>query len=134
MEHQIAAIKETLNQYAEHVCAGDFEAWLSLWIEDGIQMPPDTPARVGKAEIRAGMKPSFDGMNLDMVIHEIQDARVFGDHGLTRCRYTLKLTPKVGGETLVAMADGKALTLYERQTDGAWEISYDCFNSSQSAA
>jgi len=53
-----------------------------------------------------------------------------GDFGLTRCKYTLKMTPKAGGETINAMPEGKALTLYERQSDGSWKIAFDCFNSS----
>jgi len=39
------------------------------------------------------------------------------------------MTPKAGGETIHAMPDAKALTLYERQPDGSWKIVYDCFNS-----
>jgi hypothetical protein len=41
----------------------------------------------------------------------------------------LALTPKDGGETIPAMSDGKALTLYERQSDSTWGIVFDCFNS-----
>ena len=68
-------------------------------------------------------------MNLDIAIVSIEDAKVHGDLGLTRCTYTLKATPKAGGETINAMPDGKALTLYGRQSDGSWKIVYDCFNS-----
>ena len=75
------------------------------------------------------MKPVFDQMNLNMTIHTIDETNVSGDLGLTRCTYTLELIPKAGGETVDAMPDGKALTLYERQTDGTWKIKYDCFNS-----
>ena len=124
----ITAIKEMLNQYAVGVNTGDFDLWISLWTDDGVQMPPDTPVRIGKEQIREGMKPAFDQMNLDIAI-TIEEAKVYGDFGLTRCRYTLKMTPKAGGETINAMPDGKALTLYERQSDGSWKIVYDCFNS-----
>ncbi len=122
------AIKEMLNQYAVTVNTGDFDLWMSLWTDDSVQMPPDTPARIGKEQIREGMKPAFDQMNLDIAI-TIEEAKVHGDLGLTRCRYTLKMTPKAGGETINAMPNGKALTLYERQSDGSWKIVYDCFNS-----
>jgi len=61
--------------------------------------------------------------------HSIEETKVYGDLGLTRCTYTLKMTPKAGGETIIAMPDGKALTLYERQSDGSWKIKYDIFNS-----
>lgn len=130
MEADITAIKEMLNQYAVITNAGDIDRWMSQWADDGVQMPPDDPARVGKEQIRAGMKPLFDQLNLDIVIHSIEDARIYGDLGFTRCIYTLKATPKAGGETIDVMPEGKALTLYERQSDGSWKIVYDCFNSS----
>lgn len=129
MEADINAIKEMLKQYAAITNAGDWDRWISLWADDGVQMPPDDPARIGKEQIRAGMKPIFDQMDLDIVIHSIEDARIYGDLGFTRCTYTLKVTPKAGGETISVMPDGKALTLYGRQPDGSWKIVYDCFNS-----
>ena len=128
-EADITAIKGMLDQYAVGCNTGDFDLWISLWADDGVQMPPDTPARMGKEQIREAMKPAFDQMNLDIAIHDIKEAKVYGDLGLTVCTYTLKMTPKAGGETINAMPDGKALTLYERQSDGSWRIVYDCFNS-----
>ena len=130
MEADITAIKEMLNRYAIITNAGDWDRWISLWADDGVQMPSDDPARIGKEQIRAGMKPLFDQLNLDIVIQSIEDARIYGDLGFTRCIYTLKATPKAGGETIDVMPEGKALTLYERQPDGSWKIVYDCFNSS----
>ena len=129
MGDDITAIKEIGNQYAVACNTGDFDLWISLWADDGVQMPPGTPARIGKEQIREGMKPAFDQMNLDITIHSIDDVKVYGDLGLSRGTYTLKMTPKAGGETIIAMPDGKALTLYERQSDGSWKIKYDIFNS-----
>ena len=125
----ITALKEMLNQYAVGCNTGDFDLWISLWADDGVQMPPDTPTRTGKEQIREGTKPGFDQMTLDITIHSIEDVKVYGDLGLTRCTYTSKSTPKAGGETITTTPDGKALTLYERQSDGSWKIIYDCFNS-----
>jgi uncharacterized protein (TIGR02246 family) len=129
VEADITAIKEIGNQYAVACNTGDFDLWISLWADDGVQMPPGTPARIGKEQIREGMKPLFDQMNLDITIHSMDDVKVYGDFGLSRGTYTLKMTPKAGGETINAMPDGKALTLYERQSDGSWKVVYDCFNS-----
>jgi uncharacterized protein (TIGR02246 family) len=129
MEADSAAIKEVLNQYAVAVNSGDFDLWLSLWADDGVQLPPGAPARVGKEQIREGMGPAFDGMNLDITIDSLEEAKVYGNLGLTRCTYTLNATPKAGGAEIVIEPDGKALTLYERQPDGSWKIAYDCFNS-----
>ncbi|NIN65993.1 MAG: SgcJ/EcaC family oxidoreductase [Anaerolineae bacterium] len=121
-------IKEVLNQYAVACNTGDFDLWISLWADDGTRMPSNAPATVGKEQLREALKPDFEAMNLDMTIH-IEEAKVYGDLGLTRCTYTLKMTPKAGGEEIIAQPDGKALTLYERQSDGSWKIVYDCFNS-----
>jgi uncharacterized protein (TIGR02246 family) len=129
MEADITAIKEVLNQYGGAINAGNFDLWMSLWADTGVQMPPGSPARVGKEQIREGMGPLFDGMNLDITIDSLEETKVYGDLGLTRCTNTLKATPKAGGEEIVVEPDGKALTLYERQPDGSWKIAYDCFNS-----
>ncbi len=128
-EADIAAIKEVLNQYAVACNTGDFDLWISLWADDGVQMPPDENSVIGKEQIREANKPGFDQMNLDIAITSIEDVKVYGDLGLTRCTYTLKVTPKSGGETINAMPNGKDLALYERQSDGSWKIVYDCFNS-----
>ena len=97
METDITAIKEVLNQYAMGISTGDFDLWVSLWTDDGRQMPPDAPACVGKEQIRDEMKPAFDEMSMELAILSIEDAKIYGDFGLTRCKYTLRMTPKVGG-------------------------------------
>ena len=133
MERDVAAVKEVLNKYAGFCNAGDFSSWMSLWTDDGVQMPPDAPTKVGKEQIREYMKPMFDQFDLKIEIDTLE-GREHGDYGLTRCTYWLDLIPKAGGETIHAMPDGKALTLYERQSDGSWKIVYDCFNSNKPPA
>ncbi len=130
MDTDVAAIRDVLSQYAEGLNTGDFDLWMSLWADNGVQMPPDTPACVGKEQIRAENASAFDEMSMEIAILEIEDAKTSGNLGLTRCKYSLKITPKAGGETINAMPEGKALTLYERQPDGSWKIAFDCFNSS----
>jgi len=130
-DEDVAAIKEVLNQHAAYMSEGDLDSWMSLWADEGIQMLPYAPLRKGKKQIRRGMKPAFDGTTLDLAINSIEDVKVSGDLGLTVCTYTLKMTPKAGGDTVNAIPDGKALTLYERQPDGSWRIAYDCSNLSR---
>lgn len=129
VEADKAAIKEVLNQYAIAVNSGNFDLWISLWADNGVQLPPGAPSRTGIAQITEGMKPAFDQMILDIKITSVEEVRVFGDMGLTRCSYTLAATPKAGGDKIILEPDGKALTLYERQSDGTWKVAYDCFNS-----
>ena len=129
IQTDIDAIKDVLNQYAVACNTRDFELWISLWADEGVQMPPDAPARIGKEQIREAMSPLFEQMDLSIAITSLWDVKVYGDIGLTCCNYTLDLTPKAGGETIHAVRDGKALTLGKRQSDGSWKIIYDCFNS-----
>ena len=130
MNTDIAAIKEVLNQYATGCTTGDFDLWMSLWAENGVQMPPDAKSNVGIEEIQRASKPEFDDLNMKLDVLSVEDARVFGNLGFTRCVYRLEISPKAGGETVVAMPEAKALTLYEKQSDGNWKIVCDCYNSS----
>jgi uncharacterized protein (TIGR02246 family) len=123
----IAALREILNKYAAMCHAGDLEGWLSLWTDDGIQMYPGAPSRVGKEQIRAGMKPAFDQFILKIAITSEMEAKVSGNLGFARGTYTLSMVPKAGGEE--TKFDGKYLTILEKQRDGSWKIARDCFNS-----
>jgi len=129
LEADKAAIKEVLSQYETAVNNGDFNMWISLWTDTGVQLPPNYPSRSGITQITEGMKPAFNQMNLEINITSVEEVRVFGKMGLTRCSYNLALTPKDGGDQIIAEPDGKALTLYEKQSDGTWKIAYDCFNT-----
>lgn len=117
-----------LEKYASTVNEGNLERWLSLWNNRGVQMPPNDDARVGIVQIRDGMEPLFQA-DLDITITGVQDVIAYHDTGLTRCTYTLTMTPP-GRAPVPLEPDGKALTIYARQFDGSWDIIYDCFNTS----
>jgi len=122
----LAAIKAVMKQFAVTINAGDLEGWISLWTDDGIQMFPGVPARIGKKQIRAGMKPAFDQFILKMEITN-EELRVAGDLGFARGTYAESIVPKSGGER--EKYDGKYLTILERQADNSWKVARDCFNS-----
>ena len=133
VEADVAAIKEMLNQYAVACNTGDVELYMSLWDDNGLQMPPDEPARIGKEAIRAAMEPAFDMFDLEIAVAQ-EEVQVAGRWAFARATYTLLLTHKTEGWTI--FVDGKALTVLKRQTDGwhpgpqaGWKIYIDCFNS-----
>jgi uncharacterized protein (TIGR02246 family) len=125
----IAAIKKILRDYESELNAGDFDSWLSLWTDDGVRMPPDATTRIGVAQITEELKPIFDQFTFDIKITSIEDAKIFGDIGITRCSFNVAITPKAGGEKVTVLSNGKALTISKKQLDGSWKIIYDCFNS-----
>ena len=128
-EDDIAAVEKVLRDYEAASRAGDFDSWIALWVDDGIQMPTGFSPRVGVVEITATMEFFFVNFTTDINITSIEEVRVFGNVGLTRCSYNVSVTPLSGGDTIVIEPDGKALTIYQRQADGSWKIIYDCFNS-----
>ena len=122
-ETVLAAMGE---EYAKAVESGDVDKFMALWAEKGIQMPPNAPAVCGKDSIRLAMMPLFDGFHLKMSIND-QEIKIAGDWAYSRGTYALDMTPKAGGDSI--HVDGKALTIWQRQPDGSWLISRDCFNS-----
>jgi len=128
IEADIAAIEDVLNQYAVAVNTGDFELWLSLHADDVVKMGPDAPAIFGREELRAKKEAAWDNFTLEMALYP-EEAQVSGDLGFARGNYTLSITPKAGGETIVTVPDGKYSTICKRQADGSWKIYIDCYNS-----
>ncbi len=57
----------------------------------------------------------------------VEDVRVFGDWAFMRGVYTVKRTPKTGGEPI--QFPGKWMAFKQRQLDGSWKIVSDIFNS-----
>ena len=128
VEDDIAAIEDVLNQYSVAVNTGDFELWLSLHADDVVKMGPDAPAIFGREALRAAKEAAWDNFTLEMGLYP-EEAQVSGDLGFARGNYTLSITPKAGGETIITVPDGKYSTICKRQADGSWKIYIDCYNS-----
>lgn len=123
------AIRDNVHKYESSLNEGNFEKWISQWLEKGIQLPPHSPMNKGKETIAKENKVHFDNMKLEMKITDILEVRVEGNIGVSICTYNFFGTPKDGGERVVIEPDGKALSVFERQSDNTWKILYDCFNS-----
>ena len=124
----VAQVYELWNEYAAAVNAGDLERWLALWIDDGIQMPPGAPCRIGKGEIRRGMQPLFDLFDTRKIVIEPQQVLILGERAYSHGTYELEMAHQDGGET--RSYSGKFLDILEKQVDGSWKIAIDCHNCS----
>lgn len=125
-DSDMAQIVELWNEFAAAASSGDIERWLALWIDEGIQMPPGTPRRDGKSQIRSEMQPAFDAFNTKMEVNP-EGTKVIGDRAYSHGFYSWTSTPKEGGDT--HQGNGKFLTILEKQADGSWKIAIDCFNN-----
>jgi uncharacterized protein (TIGR02246 family) len=131
MVSDVAKVHQLWDEYIDCMHSGDFERWMSLWVEDGIQMPPDVPRRMGVEQIRAGMQPGFEFFNMSNTIINPEEVRILGDWAYSHGTYTYEMTPKEGGET--RFISGKFLDILEKQVDGSWKIAIDCHNFNQPA-
>jgi uncharacterized protein (TIGR02246 family) len=126
MASDVAQVYELWNEWAAAAHAGDLERWMSLWIDDAMQMAPDAPPRVGKEQIRAANQPSFDLFIMSNMVVDTGEVRILGDQAYSHGTYTFDMAPKEGGKT--TSYSGKFLDILVKQTDGSWKIAIDCHN------
>ena len=124
----ITAINQLLSQYESSVSEENLDLWISLWVVDGIQMPPNSPAVIGRKNIQVKMQSLFDLFDWNMTISG-EEVEVAGDWAFARGNYTYVLTPKEEGT--VIRGEGKYLTILTRQADGSWKLLRDCFNDNR---
>jgi uncharacterized protein (TIGR02246 family) len=123
-----SGIEKLRDRHVAAVNAGDADAWAACFTDDAVQMPPHFSANVGMLAIRGwsqGFLNLFDcrfGLSVD-------ELRVASEWAFERGRFTIALTPKAGGTPM--KDSGKYITVYERQSDGAWKIARDIWNSDQ---
>ena len=125
---EVAQVYEVWNELAAAATDGDMERCMAFWIDDGIQIPPDAPCRVGKAEIRARAQPLFALFDTNRMTIHAEEVRILGDRAYSYGTYEIEMTPKDGGES--RSCSGKFLDILEKQVDGSWKIAIDCHNFS----
>ena len=110
-----AAILEIWSTYSTARVAGDAETWLGLWDEEGIRLPPGSPA-VDFATFAPGTPERFAKPPASMEINA-EEIVVTGDWAYSRGTFTVN-----------DAVQGKFLTIFRRQDDGSWRIYRDAFN------
>ena len=122
--------KSAIDQLREvHVAAlnaGDADGWPACFASDGVQMPPNFGSNVGKAAIE-GWSKGFMGLFSCKFKLSVEEVQVAFDWAFERGRYDITLSPRSGGESMDD--NGKYITIYHRQPDGAWKIARDIWNS-----
>jgi ketosteroid isomerase-like protein len=123
-EADVEAIREIWKTYSSARVNADAKLWLSLWDEEGIQMPPDIPAR-GKAVLDEVVPKGFVPGSVSSMNVYPEEITVAGDWAYSRGTYDSERVVE-GKEVRI---EGKFLTIFKKQSDGSWKIYRDCFNS-----
>lgn len=123
-----AAIKRLAARWRAGWLAGDADALVSLYTERPVLMPQGRPAIFGKAAIRSLYRAVLDEMQIRSK-GALREVEVSGDWGYFWSTYSLRATPKTGGNPI--RSKGKSVFIVRRQRDGAWKIARLIDNSDE---
>ena len=115
------AIREVHATWVAAASAADLERLLALMTDDVVFLNPGQ-APVGRDGFPAGFTTAHQHNRIHC-ISELQELEVVGDVAYTRCKDSLTVAPRAGGDT-VRLA-GDRLTIYRRQADGRWLLARD---------
>ena len=126
-----APINEVRTKFQAAYNAGDASAVAALYTDDAVSLPDHHPAVQGKAAIQSYLQETFAQYAATMAITP-SDTEIVGNFAHEHGTYTIKVTPKSGGETVAD--DGKYVVILKRGADGAWKIHHDIDNSNRMPA
>jgi ketosteroid isomerase-like protein len=121
-----AGVRRLTHAYVDTILRSDADGNTELWDRGAIEMPPDAPMVLGQQAIGQKFRSAFERVTygrFDVYPKEILQS---GDYGFGLGNYAYAVRYKADGST--ADREGKYLTIYRRQSDGAWKLYVDCFN------
>ena len=126
-ETDLEAIDRVRDAHVAALNAGDAKAWVAQFTDDGVQMPPNAPANVGRPMIESWSQAFLDQFRLQFAL-AVDEVRVLGEWAFERGGYTISLNPKAGGPPMRDI--GTYITVYQRKPGDSWRMARDIWNSS----
>jgi uncharacterized protein (TIGR02246 family) len=128
----VVAMREQLMQadrdFDTATHARGVDGWLTFFAPTGRQVTTVGPMVIGAAAIREYMSPVFADSTLSLRWEpEVADVAASGDLGYTIGHSRRVKRAADGTETL--LAEGRYLTVWQRQADGSWKVAADIGNS-----
>jgi uncharacterized protein (TIGR02246 family) len=124
-EEDVASIKQGSRTYVTTTLARDYNAWIELFTEDAVIMPPNTTILEGREAIRADAEayPPFTSFTITPL--EIDG---LGDLAFARGTFSYTWAPE---DADPITESGKYIEIWRKQTDGSWRLIRDIWNSDQ---
>jgi uncharacterized protein (TIGR02246 family) len=122
------AIDQGHERFLAAMGANDADALMQELSDDVTFMPPgQAPAR-GKAAVRAWYEGTIaEATTVEVQIHD-RGVVVADDSGIESGSYVWTLSPVGGGEPFATR--GSFIAIWRKESDGAWRITSDIWNSS----
>ena len=124
-EADMEAINKVLEQEVAAINAGDVEAFVALFTDDAVLMPPGDPAGIGTQAVRSWTQELFDQFTVQYTATS-EEIVVAGNWAFQRLSITLTLTPVAGGDPI--QLNAKGIHICQRQGDGSWKLTRDIWN------
>lgn len=122
------AVEAIWDEYEASLLDGDADRWIAQWMEEGVQMPPNMPPRVGRETIYEAVSGFLTDFEYTEFVIDNEDVEVNGDLAFAWGTYAATFQAKDDGEPM--QVEGKYMTILRQQADGSWKIYRDIFNSS----
>ncbi len=123
-DDDVSALRRTLDAFAKHLVARDFDALAAMYATDAVVMPPNHPAVQGRDAIKQFLGGFPRVSQMEVGVAEIEGR---GDLAYVRGTYTMRLHPDGAPEPVEDA--GKYLEIRRKQSDGSWLYVADMFNS-----
>jgi uncharacterized protein (TIGR02246 family) len=125
-EEDLRAIDKVRDDHIAALNAGNAAAWAALFADDGVQMPPNGAANIGKKVISSWSSAFLSEFRVQFAL-TVDEVRTLGEWAFERGGYVIKLTPTAGGSSI--QDNGKYITIYVRSPGDTWKMARDIWNS-----
>jgi ketosteroid isomerase-like protein len=120
-------IAEGRHAWTEGVKSSDPAKVLATFCEDVVVMPPNETSLYGKGEALEWLQEYFQFFRVAVLSGTERELQVVGDTAIEQWTYMVAIDPIAGGERI--RDDGRSLTVWKREPDGAWKIAQTIWNS-----
>jgi ketosteroid isomerase-like protein len=115
------------DQEAAAMSSGDIEKLFAILSDDVVFFPPNISAKTGE-ELRIWLREFLERVTVAWLKFTHAETAVAGDLAYHVYEYSWRVTPRTGGESIVA--HGKGIHIFRRQPDGEWKITREMWNAS----
>ena len=123
---EIEKIIAVADQEAASMQHGNMSTYLTILCDDAVFLPPNTAAKQGE-ELRQWLREFVDGNTVEWPRFEHGATMIAGHLAFHEYIYTMKVTPKAGGQP--ATGYGKGIQVFRRERDGSWKILRNIWNA-----
>ncbi len=122
-DEEVVAIEDASQTFAQTYLAGDWTAVVAMLTEDAVWMPPNQPAREGRADIQEWLSPQT------VTDFEITALETEGRSGFAYTRGRFSITFTAEGLAGFISDTGKYVEIWRKEPDGSWLIDQVIWNS-----